>query len=472
VVFNSWVFAAFFVLVYLAYLRIDHDEQNWLLLVASYTFYGWWDYRFLALIFASTLMDYLCGRAMEGKAKPVQRRYVAISVIGNLSVLGFFKYYDFFVTSVAAGFGHFGVTVPLPVLKVVLPAGISFYTFQELSYVIDIYRDHVSVCRSLRDFALFVTFFPHLVAGPIQPAHTLIGQVARPRVLVADKLWSGLWQVLLGFFMKVFVADNAGGIADTVFNGEDPANGLACLLGIYAFALQIYGDFGGYSLMARGLARLLGFELMVNFRQPYLATHPSDFWRRWHISLSTWLRDYLYIPLGGNRGGVHRTYTNLVITMLLGGLWHGAAWKYLAWGLYHGLLLVAFRSRPESAGRVWTRPLRVFGFFQLTALAWLIFRCNDLPQAASFLAEIVHLGSWAVGESEATQLAALGIIAAAVLLLDLWLEYGERLWSWLGLAEASLRIRVPVALAFAMPLITLIALLGDRGHRAFIYFQF
>jgi alginate O-acetyltransferase complex protein AlgI len=471
-VFNSWVFAAFFVVVYLVYLRVDHDRQNWLLLGASYLFYGWWDYRFLFLIFASTVMDYLCGRAMEGKPKPIQKRYVAISVVGNLAVLGFFKYYDFFVTSVAAGFAHFGVSVPLPVLRVVLPAGISFYTFQELSYVIDIYRGQVAVCRSLRDFALFVTFFPHLVAGPIQPAHTLLGQVSRPRVLEVEKLWSGLWLILLGLFLKVFVADNAGGIADAVWNGEPAANGLTSLLGVYAFALQIYGDFGGYSLMARGLARLLGFELMVNFRQPYLATHPSDFWRRWHISLSTWLRDYLYIPLGGNRGSARRTYLNLVLTMLLGGLWHGAAWKYVAWGLYHGLLLVAFRWRGEGAGRPWTRPLRILGFFQLTALGWLIFRCNDLPQAWRFLGDIVHLDTWRLGDAEATQLVALAVIALPVLVLDLWLEYGDRLWARLRLAEASLRVRVPVAFAFALPLLALIVLLGDRGRRAFIYFQF
>ena len=470
-VFNSWMFAAFFVLVYLAYLRLDHDNQNWLLLAASYFFYGWWDWRFLALIFASTVMDYLCGRAMEGRSKPVQKRYVAISVVGNLAVLGFFKYYDFFATSVAAGFARLGVSVPLPVLNVVLPAGISFYTFQELSYVIDVYRGHVGVSRSLRDFALFVTFFPHLVAGPIQPAHTLLGQVARPRVLVPEKLWSALWLVVLGLFMKVFVGDNAGRIADAVFDGGDPANGLACTLGIYAFALQIYGDFSGYSLIARGLARLLGFELMMNFRQPYLATDPSDFWRRWHISLSTWLRDYLYIPLGGNRRGGRRTQLNLVVTMLLGGLWHGAAWKYLAWGLYHGGLLVVFRGLPRGAGRAWTRPLRILAFFQLTAFGWLIFRCSGLPQAARFMAQIADPGGWRLGPGEATQLVALAMIALPVLLLDLWLEYGDEL---LGarLEQARLGVRVPVAMALSLPLIALILLLGDRGRRAFIYFQF
>jgi D-alanyl-lipoteichoic acid acyltransferase DltB (MBOAT superfamily) len=471
VVFNSWVFAAFFVLVYLAYLRLDHDRQNWLLLGASYVFYGFWDYRFLALIFASTVMDYLCGRAMEGKPKPVQKRYVAISVTGNLAALGFFKYYDFFAHSVAAGFARLGVNVPLPVLDVVLPVGISFYTFQELSYVIDVYRGHVGVCRSLRDFALFVTFFPHLIAGPIQPAHTLLGQVARPRVLVLEKLWSGLWLLVLGLFMKVFVADNAGGIADAVFDRGDPGNGLACMLGIYAFALQIYGDFSGYSLMARGLARLLGFELMVNFRQPYLATHPSDFWRRWHISLSTWLREYLYIPLGGNRRGARRTQLNLVITMLLGGLWHGAAWKYVVWGLYHGGLLVLFRFLPQGPGRPWTRPLRILAFFQLTAFGWLIFRCTGLDQAAGFMTQIADPRSWRLGASEATQLVALALIGLPVLLLDLWQEYGAALWEgWL--ARTRLAVRVPVAVAASLPLIALIFLFGDRGRRAFIYFQF
>src|SRR5262249_55880844 len=267
--------------------------------------------------------------------------------------------------------------------------------------------------------------------------------------------------------------DNAATIADAVFAAPQPGNGLACLLGIYAFAIQIYGDFGGYSLIARGLARLLGFELMVNFRQPYFAQDPTDFCGRWHISLSTCTRDSLYAPLGGNRRGTRSTLVNLVLTMLLGGLWHGAAWKYVVWGLYHGLLLVAFRlwpARHSAAEPARIRPWRAAAFFQLTCFGWLIFRCKGLAQAGAFLVEIARPGSWALGPAEVGWLAALGLLATPVLVMDLAFEHGERLRSLgAGPLRASLLLRGAYAAA-SLSMIALLFLLGDRGHRAFIYF--
>lgn len=478
-VFNSWIFVVFFVVVYLLYVRMNHSQQNWMLLIASYLFYGWWDYRFLTLLAVSSIIDYLAGLAIAASRSQAQRRlYLIVSMTSNLSLLGFFKYYDFFAGSLHAALNSLGIEVSISLLNIALPVGISFYTFQSMSYGIDVYLGWVKPCRNLRDFLLFVSFFPQLVAGPIERATNLIQQVVHPRVLTPQLIRSGLWLLLEGFFMKVFIADNAAILADRTFSQPAPT-GAQAMLGIYAFALQIYGDFGGYSQIARGLANLLGFELMLNFRQPYLAVNPSDFWTRWHISLSTWLRDYLYIPLGGNKKGRHRTYVNLMLTMLLGGLWHGAAWKFIIWGLYQGSLLIVFRlftTRHADARPIWWQwPFKAFAYFQLTCFGWLIFRCDSVSQILSFPKAIVSNFSFRGADKQT--LFALLFLSIPLLILDLCNEFKAEIGAFIAHAgqahwPATRLVRTGAFAAAAVFMLILIFLAGVRGGHQFIYFQF
>jgi D-alanyl-lipoteichoic acid acyltransferase DltB (MBOAT superfamily) len=463
--YTSPLFWILFFGLYLFYWRLKHRQQNHLLLVASYIFYGFWDYRFLFLILISTVVDYIGGLGVAGiklesrkcrrlaltilagsillctniqyadllkslgeidttgllASLPHQARdfivplgtliaigiyavvlprlytlpeekrkklFLTISMVANLTILGFFKYFDFFIITFQQLMSTLGLMhLSWNTLGIILPVGISFYTFQAMSYTIDIYRGEVEPTESFRDFALFVCFFPHLVAGPIMRAHTLLPQVVNPRRLTGQNIYEGILLVLIGLFKKLVIADNMAPIANSVFfsiSNGNAVTGTEVLVGIYAFAFQIYGDFSGYSAIARGVSKWLGYELVVNFRMPYLAVSPSDFWRRWHISLSTWLRDYLYIPLGGNRYGQFVTYRNLLITMGLGGLWHGASWNFVLWGIYHGMILCIFRllnvSDTIPANGVFSRIhrfARVFLMFHLTCFGWLLFRADS-----------------------------------------------------------------------------------------------
>lgn len=391
-VFNSVTFLVFLAIVLLLYFRLGHFGQNLLLLTASYVFYGWWDYRFLGLLLFTTLFDYACALRIEAEPRPRPRKLlVAASIFVNLTVLGIFKYYNFFAASLQSALGATGVHPSFPTLHIILPVGISFYTFLSMSYTIDVYRGELKAARNPLDFMLYVAYFPHLVAGPIVRASYLLPQCQRPRVVKASEVENGIWLILLGYVKKVVIADQLGQIVDWSFSKPLPAfSDLNSWIVIYAFAFQIYGDFAGYSDIARGLAKLMGFELVVNFRAPYLVTNPSEFWRHWHISLSTWLRDYLYIPLGGNRHGQWKTYRNLGVTMLLGGLWHGAGLAYVLWGLYHGALLavhrwwseaksqaqeVAVREASDWAGQLKNLVLIVV-FFHVICLGWLLFRAG------------------------------------------------------------------------------------------------
>ena len=395
--FNSWVFLPFLLGVLAFYYLLRQRGQNVLLLVASYVFYGAWDWRFLSLIWLSTVVDYVVGLRLASTESPRSRKTLLLtSCVVNLTLLGFFKYFNFFVDSATSSLALFGVHAPTLRLDIVLPVGISFYTFQTMSYTIDIYRGRLRPCRSFLDFALFVAFFPQLVAGPIERATHLLPQLTLPRRVRGDQLYSGAWLILWGLWKKVVVADNLAIVVDQVFNNVDEASGVACLLAVYAFAYQIYCDFSGYSDIARGIAKLMGIELMVNFAMPYLARSPAEFWHRWHISLSTWLRDYLYIPLGGSRGGAARTYRNLMLTMLLGGLWHGAAWTFVLWGGYHGALLAIHRwlrggraTEPDTRGGLvsW---LSCIGMFHLTCLGWLLFRAPTVGTVTSMLSRMWH----------------------------------------------------------------------------------
>jgi len=396
--FNSLTYFIFLAIVLGCYFQLSHRWQNRLLLVASYVFYGWWDWRFLSLIFVSTLNDYVCGIQIFSQHRPESRKkYLYLSIIVNLSLLGFFKYWDFFIDSFAALLSNFGINAALPTLHIILPVGISFYTFQTMTYSIDIYRGELEPTNNFLDFALFVSFFPQLVAGPIERAKNLLPQIQNERHFDKDQMIRGFHLILWGLFKKVFVADNLGIIVDKIY--ANPAStGVEYIIATWAFAFQIYGDFSGYTDIARGTSKCLGIELMHNFKQPYFAINPSDFWRRWHISLSSWLKDYLYIPLGGNRKGTWKTYRNLSLTMLLGGLWHGAAWNFVIWGAYHGLLLIVHRVfttvvRPtsSSSSNLFIYMLKAFVMFQLTTVSWILFRAQNLNQIQVIFTSILNM---------------------------------------------------------------------------------
>jgi len=396
--FNSFEFLVFFIIVYGLYLVLPHRWQNRMLLVASYVFYGWWDWRFLSLIFISTLLDYICGLKIEAAdSKQRKKIFLIASLVGNLGLLGFFKYFNFFVGSAQELIRAFGGNPQTWHLNIILPVGISFYTFQTLSYTIDVYRGEMKPTRRFFDFALYVAFFPQLVAGPIERARDLLPQILNPRIVRWPQVKEGLFLIYWGLFEKMFVAGLMAQIADSVFAVNGSQNGAFVLIALYSFAFQIFCDFDAYSNIARGLAKCMGVDIMVNFNLPYVSRNPKEFWQRWHISLSTWLRDYLYIPLGGNHGGAWLTAWNLMITMLLGGLWHGANWTFVAWGFFHGTLLVLYRFWPAAL-----KPGVVFGkirpalsfvswliFFHLTMIGWLLFRAGSLSQAGQMFYDIV-----------------------------------------------------------------------------------
>lgn len=551
--YNSWCFWLLFLAVLLPYWRLSHKQQNWLLLVASYVFYGFWDFRFLTLVLVATVIDFIGGLGVAGielpkrrllalagaivvgvgllcsgiaypallKAalhgdltgmlralptkpsdfyllaataagamaylglvlwlyrRPTERRrklFVAVSMTANLAILGFFKYCDFFIDNMrhlldAMGLGCLGGTA----LGIVLPPGISFYTFQAMSYTVDVYRGRAKPTRSFSDFALFVCFFPHLVAGPIMRASTLLPQVVCPR-RVSRRGWEeGLLLILLGMFKKIVIADNMAVIVNHVFaryaEGTGATlTGIELLMGIYAFAFQIYGDFSGYSAIARGISKWLGFELVVNFHLPYLAVSPSDFWRRWHISLSSWLRDYLYIPLGGNRHGTAATYRNLMITMLLGGLWHGANWTFVAWGFYHGLILCLFRlfniRDPAPGGTLWQRldrAVRAVTMFHLTCFGWFLFRVESLGTAARMISD--RFTHFHLGAEAAPALAMIVFFCGLAFLLE---------WALDGENRLDRLMRAPWVLQGAVYtyLTTMLLFFPAEKAHEFIYFQF
>lgn len=389
--FNSLQFAVFFIVVYSLYLVLNHKHQNRLLLVASYVFYGAWDWRFLSLLLFTTAVDYSLALKIEECADSGRKkRFLFLSIFCNLAVLGVFKYYDFFVSNLIILLHSLGFNAGLRYLHIILPVGISFYIFQEMSYTIDVYRGQLKATKSFSSFALFVSFFPQLVAGPIERAKYLLPQVLSRRVIVKEEVYKGAYLILWGLFQKVFVADNLAMMADRIFALPAPYNGAQVLVGLYAFAFQIYCDFAGYSDIARGLGKLMGFDIMLNFNLPYFATNPGDFWRRWHISLSSWVRDYLYIPLGGSRNGQLVTYRNIMITFILIGLWHGAAWKFVIWGAYFGALVIIYRllkpvlAKIPPSGSFFMRKalfaIRVVFFFHIVCFGWLIFRAHSLEQ--------------------------------------------------------------------------------------------
>jgi D-alanyl-lipoteichoic acid acyltransferase DltB (MBOAT superfamily) len=389
--FNSFNFAYFFLLLFPTYwaLRNHYKLQNLLLLSAGYFFYACWKKEFLVLLVISTVMDFGCGLAVDRIEAPRKRKlFVILSMALNLGMLGYFKYMNFFAESMQVVLAKAGFNIPLWHIEVILPIGISFYTFQSMSYVIDVYRKDIKPTKNLLEFATFVSFFPHLVAGPIMRPTTLLPQIQNPRKFNLDQIYQGFYLIFWGLTKKVVVADNLAPIVNDLFGRWQTIDGGLALLAIYAFAFQIYCDFSGYTDAARGIAKCLGIELALNFNLPYFATSPQEFWSRWHISLSKWLQDYLYIPLGGSRGGTFNTYRNLMLTMIIGGLWHGAAWTFIIWGLYQGILLVGHRLAKPWLDRIApTNPIdqacwkavRIFATFHMVCLGWLIFRSVGSP---------------------------------------------------------------------------------------------
>lgn len=462
--FNSTVYLLFLPVTMLIYWLLPRKARNLFLAIASYIFYGWWDYRFLGLLFISTVVDYGCGVALEKSDLPKRRKAILfLSLIVNLGILATFKYFNFFVDSAAVVLESFGLEPHLTTLNLLLPVGISFYTFQTMSYTIDVYRRQLTATRDFTLFMVYTSFFPQLVAGPIERATHLLPQLERPLPLTAARVEHGFALVVLGLFKKVVIADNAANLIDGNFDA--PAGSLYALGSIYLFAIQIYGDFAGYSDIARGSAKLFGVDLMRNFEQPYLSTSITDFWRRWHISLSSWLRDYLYIPLGGNRKGPVRTYVNLIITMLLGGLWHGAAWTFIIWGGLHGLYLAAhklmLRGKQADPGqglaRIW---LKRIATFHLVCFAWIFFRGTDMEHIGTLFKTLAGMtkAGWHL-------FAAACLILVFVTALDLIHEKTGRhafMLDW----PLVVRIAIYTALMLA------VSLFFFREPVPFIYFQF
>ena len=470
---NFWVF---FGSVFALYVVLPHRAQNRLLLVASYVFYAAWDWRFLGLIAFSTTVDFLVSLRMAAESDPARRRnLLGISLLANLGVLAFFKYFGFFVDSFSSLMGQFGLNADINTLSIILPVGISFYTFQSLSYTIDVYRRDLKPTDDIFDYALYVSFFPQLVAGPIERARNLLSNIETPRIITWEAIGRGVVLCLLGLIKKVVIADGIAPSVDAVYASPDPS-ALDILLATWLFAIQIYCDFSGYTDIARGVAKMLGFGLMLNFAQPYFATNPQAFWRRWHISLSTWLRDYLYVSLGGNRGGRWRTYRNLMATMTLGGLWHGAAWNFIAWGVYQGAALSLHRamtgriahdaapSRRTVWGWLWHVVAAVL-FFQVVCYGWLLFRATSLAQIVDFTGRLLGVvaAPQALSMPSPPFAALLGI--GFVLLWDAMIEAS-------GLMRFYALMPMPVRAGLYAGMIYLLAFGGTTSSSAFIYFQF
>lgn len=463
--FNSLNYIAFLLIVYTTYRLLPFRQQNVFLLLASYTFYGFWDVRFLFLITLSTVIDFCCGQLiyngnlsknvrikssiflittafaflvvqwpsidlttqslqetirvslssklgwnififilflviglnilytfLDGKPALLKRRlFLICSIVANLSILGFFKYFNFFIDSLEELLRTIQINPTAFRLDIILPVGISFYTFQTMSYTIDIYRQSLKPTPRFLDFALFVAYFPQLVAGPIERAVNLIPKIVSKRTITLEQTLRGLHLIVYGLFKKVVIADGVARTVNLIYGSTGQVSWLELMVGTLLFALQIYCDFSGYSDIARGTSKLFGIDIMINFKFPYFSKNPQEFWSRWHISLSSWLRDYLYIPLGGNRFGELKTYRNLLITMLLGGLWHGAAWNFVLWGGYHGIVLsihrkfsAVMKTRGHN-GNKWTfDAIKLMCFFLVTLYGWMLFRATSFEQIISF----------------------------------------------------------------------------------------
>lgn len=476
--FNSLAYWLFLPLVFLIYWELQRCRlrvQNLFLLAASYVFYGWWDWRFLLLIVASSITDYVAGLSIHGaRTDAGKKTFLGLSLLVNLGLLGFFKYWGFFVASAARLLTSLGMQPHLPVLNVILPVGISFYTFQTLSYTIDIYRGRVKPTRDIVAFFTFVSFFPQLVAGPVERAKNFLPQFLRRRRFSRAEASDGLRQILWGLLKKMVVADNIAASVDLVFSHSGELDWLGLLIGGTFFSVQIYCDFSGYTDIAIGTARLFGFRLMRNFAYPYFSRNLAEFWSRWNISISSWFKDYVYIPLGGSRVSRLRHVVNLVVTFTVSGLWHGAAWTFIIWGFAHGAIyaltmLTGHSTRYDGVvarGRLLPTPREAAAMLMTlvpvvgTAI---IFRAETIGSAARFLVDIATLrGGVSLGVGYFAQ----GLVMTAVLFGVEWLQRGRRF----GL-EISFMPRAARWTIYYLCVAALI-LFGNFGQQEFIYFQF
>jgi D-alanyl-lipoteichoic acid acyltransferase DltB (MBOAT superfamily) len=478
--FNSIDFAVFLPLVFLLYWFVFQKNlktQNYLLVFASCLFYGWWNWMFLGLICLSTAASFILGLGIsQASTESVRRFYLILGAVLNLGVLGFFKYYNFFIYNVLMGFSLMGVEIDMEPLKIILPVGISFFTFQSLSYLFDVYRRHIVPTKDPVAFFAFVAFFPQLVAGPIERAKNLLPQMTNRRHFNAASATDGMRLILWGLFKKVVVADNCAILVNQIFEAPDSLNGAALLLGAFFFSFQIYGDFSGYSDMAIGIARLFGFDLMRNFAFPYFSENIAEFWKKWHISLSTWFRDYVYIPLGGNRKGKTTTIRNVFIVFLISGLWHGANWTFLAWGIVHALLFLPYflgqgSNHSMNKNTLVSYSLRMalnIGFtFFLTTLAWVFFRSDNIAQAWIIFERIFSPSLFSIPNLPNLPAAALPLVMILLLLTIEWIGRNrQHALEVLGTSWAA-----PGRWALYCFILSCIYFFGGP-KQGFIYFQF
>jgi D-alanyl-lipoteichoic acid acyltransferase DltB (MBOAT superfamily) len=480
--FNSFEFVIFFSIVFFVYYKSYNNLkfQNILLLVSSYVFYGWWDWKFLSLIFISSISDYLIGRAIDENDNKKQRKQLLIlSLFINLGILGFFKYYNFFTESFTDLISLFGFEANPFLLNIILPVGISFYTFQTMSYTIDIYKDKMRANNNLLEFMTFVSFFPQLVAGPIERASHLLPQFGKKRKFDAYEFKEGAKQALWGLFKKIVIADNCAFYANQIFENSDVYPGSVLAIGVVLFAFQIYGDFSGYSDIAIGISRMMGIDLMQNFKSPYLAENIQDFWRRWHISLSTWFRDYLYIPLGGSKvDSSFRRSFNIIITFTVSGFWHGANWTFIIWGGLHSLFYFIQTSYSRNMKAVKILPANLVKVFNIlitfiaVTFAWIFFRADSFAHAINYISEIT---SSSILSNPINYFRTMGsaiqpfIIIISLIYLSVF-EISNRNASY---SFQIVHYKAPVkTLIYCSLLLMLIFFRATNGSVDFIYFQF
>lgn len=479
--FNTFHFLIFFIVVWMLFLTLRGAPRKLLLLVASYYFYMCWNMKYILVIIGITVIDYIAGMLLEGSERRLPRKlYLGLSLFCNIGLLAVFKYFNFLSLSTAQFFHWIGMGYSAPLLDAILPVGLSFHTFQAMSYTIDVYKRKVPAERSLLNYALYVAFFPQMVAGPIERPNQLLPQFHHDPELRLERVRSGVEHAIWGLFKKMVIADSLSGYVAMVYSAPQSFSGAELIAATLAFSLQIYCDFSGYSEIALGIARIMGYELRVNFAQPYFSRSIGEFWHRWHISLSTWFRDYVYIPLGGNRVAVPRYYLNLFATFVISGLWHGANWTFVAWGAMHGAFIVS--SRMTSDLRATARKLLLLdrapllvgtlqrlSTFMLVTLAWIMFRARDIRSAGYIVSHLFPLGHFnsntlAVGGIPRANTPFLAFFVCVMFLVEWWIMHPHRV-------PRVLRYS-PVRWCFFHACAYSVVFFGVFGHIDFIYFQF
>jgi alginate O-acetyltransferase complex protein AlgI len=471
--FNSLAFCIFLPLVFAVYWYSNKSLrlQNIVLAIASYVFYGWWDYRFLVLIFVSTLVDYFVSLGMErSKNKKRRKSLLGISVVFNLGLLGYYKYANFFIDSLVDSFQLLGLDLASPTLNVILPVGISFYTFQTLSYSIDVYRGDLKANNNFLAFMVYVGFFPQLVAGPIERSTKLLPQILNKRTFDYQEAVLGMKQILWGLFKKMVIADNCAPYVNEIFNSSENLHGSTLLLGAILFSFQIYGDFSGYSDIAIGVSRLFGIKLTRNFHCPYFSRDIAEFWRRWHISLSSWFRDYVYIPLGGSAKNRITSIKNIFTIFLISGFWHGANWTFIAWGAFHSLLYLPLfllkRNRKNLSKHAGVRDgFSIVQTYLFVCIGWVFFRAKDINHAMDILMEIMSRSLFSP-----IQVSLRVIIVLALIILLISLEWMTRKDDF-ALAKLGSKWNTTISWSFYSSLLFIIVWFAKTGT-SFIYFQF